>query len=253
MTSTASQPTHRRVEHIMGMPISLALRGPAAVSVDADAAWDRLVAELQEVDRVFSTWKSDSIVSRLGRGDIEISDCPPEVLEVLDLGEKARVDSGGAFDVRRDGSLDPSGVVKGWAVQRAARHLDELAATDYCLNAGGDLTCRSVSGKTWTIGIENPRDQMQLVAVTKIGNGAVATSGLAHRGAHISDPRSARTPGELLSATVIADDLTSADIDATAAFVMGLDALDWLRARHRSGVLVTADGTCLPFGGRDAA
>ena len=38
--------------------------------------------------------------------------------------------------------LDPSGVVKGWAVQRAARAFDALADTDVCLSAGGDMVCR---------------------------------------------------------------------------------------------------------------
>ena len=134
----------RRVEHVMGMPISLALRGRHAGDRYGEAAWVRALAVLHEADRVFSTYRPDSFVSRLGRGEVTVADCPPEVGEVLALGELARVQSGGAFDLRRrdvEGRqvLDPSGVVKGWAVHRAAHAFDVLADTDVCVSAGGDL------------------------------------------------------------------------------------------------------------------
>ncbi len=115
-----------------------------------------------------------------------------------------------AFNIRRRGPdggvvLDPSGVVKGWAVDRAARALDELPATDFCLSAGGDLVCRTkmTAAPAWRIGIEDPRDVGRIIAVAPVRNGAVATSGLAHRGAHIVDARTGQTPRELASVTMI--------------------------------------------------
>ena len=145
------------------MPISLALRGRHVDDDRADAAWEQALGVLDEVDRVFSTYRADSVISRLGRDEIRLEDCPAEVREVLDLGERARVESAGAFDVRRPGShgdlvLDPSGVVKGWAVERAARALETLPATDFCLSAGGDMVCRTPAGiaPDWRIGIEDP-------------------------------------------------------------------------------------------------
>lgn len=240
----------------MGMPISLALRGPGSTAATADGAWQRVQDHLHEVDRVFSTYREDSVISRLRAGTLDPATCPPEVYEVLELAEQARVESGGAFDVRRPGpdgvlELDPSGVVKGWAVAGAARFLEELETTDYCLSAGGDMVCRTRSSDSppWRIGVENPLAPDQLVAVLPIPNGAVATSGLAHRGAHITDPRSGLTPTALASVTVIAADLVWADIDATAAFVMGDAARGWLEARGRSGVLVDSSGTATTFGG----
>ena len=107
----------RRVEHVMGLPVSVALRGRHADDGRADDAWAAVVADLRESDRVFSTYRPDSVISRMSRG--ELSDVPPEVAEVLAIGERARIASGGVFDVVRDGVLDPSGVVKGWAVERA--------------------------------------------------------------------------------------------------------------------------------------
>lgn len=234
----------------MGMPISLALRGRHADDRYGDAAWARALATLHEADRVFSTYRPDSHVCRLDRGEVTVADCPPEVGEVLALGELARVQSGGAFDVRRPDAtgravLDPSGVVKGWAVQRAAHAFDALADTDFCLSAGGDMVCRVTDRDRpeWRIGIEDPHDPSRLVAVVPLRNGALATSALTHRGAHIVDARTGDVPAGVSSVTVVADDLTWADIDATAAFARGSDALRWLGARDgRRGVVVWSDG-----------
>ena len=244
------QPVRRYVAHLMGMPVSLALRGRHTDDDAAEAAWGACVAELAEVDRVFSTYREDSVISRLSRGEIDLAECPAEVHAVLALGERARVESGGAFDVRRPGpdgvpTLDPSGVVKGWAVQRASAHLRALPDTDVCLSAGGDMVCHVAdpTRPAWRVGIEDPRDPQQLLATVEVRRGAVATSGTAHRGEHLVDARTGEAPGAVASVTVLADDLTWADIDATAAYAMGGDALTWLRGRHgRRGVVVWRDG-----------
>jgi thiamine biosynthesis lipoprotein len=241
----------RYVEHVMGMPISLALRGRHADDAAARAAWAGVMDELREVDRVFSTYRADSAVARLGRGELGLEDCPPEVAEVLALGAAAERDSHGAFSVRLPGPdgrpvLDPSGVVKGWAVERASAHLRPLEGTDFCLSAGGDMTCRTLdpAGPPWRIGIEHPSDPGQVIAVVPVLTGAVATSGTAHRGQHLVDARTGRPPAGVASVTVIAGSLTDADIDATAAYAQGTDAARWLEARPgRSGLVVWADGT----------
>lgn len=259
MSVPTTAPAARRVEHVMGMPVSLALRGRHATGPHADAAWERALAELRRVDAVFSTYRTGSWVSRLGRGEVGPDECPPEVREVLALGEAARVASGGAFDVRRPGPdgtvvLDPSGVVKGWAVERALHAFDALDGTDVCLSAGGDLACRTRAEGSpgWRIGVEDPHDPTRVLAVVPVRDGAVATSGLAHRGAHIVDPRTGAVPTSLASVTVVGPDLTWADIDATTAFVLGDDALTWLAGRPGEvGVVVRADGTASTFG--DAA
>lgn len=227
----------RRVVQLMGMPISLAVRGVAAGAVDA--AWAEAVATLRWVDLVFSTWRSDSQVSRLARGELALADCDPAVAEVLSLGGEAETVSGGAFSLTHSGRLDPTGVVKGWAVELAARHLTGL---DFCLSAGGDLVCRSPSGRPWQIGIEDPHDASRLVARVPVVDGAVATSGTAHRGAHLVDGRTGRPPQGISSVTVVADSLTWADIDATAAYALGTEAASWLRSRGRTGLVVWADG-----------
>ena len=204
----------------MGLPVSLALRGRHTGDPRADDAWARALAVLHEVDRVFSTYRPDSFISRLDRGELGLGDCPPEVAEVLALGERARAASGGAFDVRRTGPdggliLDTDGVVKGWAVQRAARAFDDLGETDVCLSAGGDMVCRvrGPGAAPWRIGIEDPHDPRRLKATLPIRNGAVATSGTAHRGAHIVNAATNSRPEGVASVTVVADELTWARRD----------------------------------------
>ena len=238
--------TARYVDHVMGLPISLALRGRHTDDERAKQAWAEALEILRTADRVFSTYRADSYISRLDRGELGIADCPPEVAEVLALGAQARVESDGAFDVRRSGRLDPSGVVKGWAVERAAHAVAHLPGTDYCLSAGGDMTCHVAdpAAPAWRIGIEDPHDPDKLAAVVPIRRGAIATSGLSHRGNHITDARTGRTPDALASVTVVHPSLTQADIDATAAFALGPDALAWLRNRpQRTGLVIFTDGT----------
>jgi len=246
---------------IMGLPFSLHLRagtgsgggtgrGPEPADPEVDAAVDAVWAQLRWADRVFSTYRADSVISRLGRGEITLADCPPEVAEVLALGEAAERDSGGAFAVRRGGVLDPSGVVKGWAAERAAANLAALPGTDFCLSAGGDVICRTVdpTGPPWRIGIEDPHDPSRLIAVVPVHTGAVATSGTARRGAHILDARTGRPPTGVASVTVIGPSLTAADIDATAAFALGPDAVRWLRSRGHTALVVQTDGTTTVVG-----
>ena len=239
----------RDVVHVMGLPVSVALRGRHAGDDAARTAWAQVQADLREADAVFSPYRDDSWVSRHNAGSAALADAPPEVREVLALAEAARTASEGAFDVWRPGPdgrtvLDTDGVVKGWAVHRAARHLTELAGTDACLGGGGDVVCWTAEpdGEPWQIGIEHPRDPASLVARVPCRRGAVATSGTAHRGAHIVDARSGLPPTDVASVTVVTADLVAADIDATAAYAHGRDALSWLRARpDRGGLVVWAD------------
>jgi thiamine biosynthesis lipoprotein len=172
-----------------------------------------------------------------------------DVREVLDLCEQARVLTGGCFDAelpQADGRrvLDPSGLVKGWAVERAAGVLDLLDGVDWLVNAGGDVVGRATHGPAWRVAVEDPRDRSRIRCVVPLSSGAVATSGTAARGRHILDPRSGRPAADhLLSATVIGPSLTWADVLATAAFVEGPDALQRIASRDGyEALLVLPDG-----------
>src|SRR4051794_22456920 len=239
----------------MVMPISLALRGRHTADDRGATAWARAMAVLREADRVFSTYRADSVISLLGRGKLELGDCPPEVAaqvrDVLALGDAAERDSGGAFALRREGVLDPSGVVKGWAAERAATHLAALPDTDFCLSAGGDITCRTLdpAGRPWRIGIEDPTTRPRSPPSSHCTTVAVATSGTAHRGAHIVDARTGRPSLGIASVTVVGHSLTAVDIDATAAYALGPDAARWLTGRgHHAALVVHDNGTTTAVG-----
>ncbi len=234
----------------MGMPVSLALRGRHTDDDAADTAWTAVLASLRETDGVFSTYRADSVVAAIRRGELALADAPPLVHEVLAIAARAERASDGAFSVWRP-ELDPSGVVKGWAVERAATALRSLADTDFCLSAGGDMICRATHGDPWRIGIEDPHDSARVLAVVPIHDGAVATSGTAHRGAHVVDARTGAAPDTVAQVTVVARSLTDADVDATAAYALGARAAQWLGRRvGRSGLVVWADGTTSTVPGR---
>ena len=232
----------------MGTAVSLALRGRHVDDEAADGSWAAVLASLRADDRMFSTYRADSAVSRIRRGELALADAPAEVHEVLDIAARAERASDGAFSAWLPGpdgtvELDPSGVVKGWAVERATHALRDLEGTDFCLSVGGDMVCRS-AGEPWRIGIEDPRDPSRVLAVVPVRDGAVATSGAAHRGQHVRDARTGDAPASVAQVTVVTTSLTWADIDATAAFAQGGAAADWLRHRAgRTGLVVWSDGS----------
>jgi thiamine biosynthesis lipoprotein len=237
LTGTGCTPV-RHVEHVMGTAVSFDVRDPAAGTAGVACA----VAWLREVDATFSTYRADSEVSRLGRGEIALADCGADVRYVLALCEELRVASGGAFDCRAGGTLDPSGVVKGWSVDRAVAL---LGADNACVNAGGDVRALGSPepGRGWAVGVVNPFDRQTLVDVVEVRDGAVATSAAYERGGHILDPRTGAPAAALASVTVVAADLTHADAYATAAYVLGADARDWLAALPGvEALVVDSDG-----------
>lgn len=227
----------------MGLPISVLARGDGAGSGRADAAVREVFAELVQADRVFSPYRADSAVSLLARGATSWDRVDPVVREVAERCVAARELTGGLFDADvPDGTWDPSGLVKGWAVERAGERLREVVDVDWCLNAGGDVLVLSPSGGPFTVGIQDPRDPSRVVASVARTGGAVATSGTAARGAHLYDPRTGR-PAESrwLSVSVTGPSLTNADVLATAAFVAGDEWPTGLPPGYE-GLGVLADG-----------
>ena len=77
----------------------MAATGTPGVDAAVEAVW----AELRWADRVFSTYREDSDISRIRRRELRVRDADPAVAEVLDFAEIARRLTGGAFDVRRRG------------------------------------------------------------------------------------------------------------------------------------------------------
>lgn len=232
----------RVTETVMGIPVSfhlpghrgLAARDPEAARTAAEAG----LAVLRAAEARFSRWIETSELSALRRAGLPVPrgvGLSDELREVLEVGEWAREASGGAFDVvGPDGLIDTDGVVKGWAAQRAADAVLARGVTDLCLNAGGDVVVRGEPepGRAWSVAIRHPADPRRVVSVVSLTDGALATSGTGERGAHLWDGRTGEPAGdELGSLTVVAPSLTTADVLATAAFVLGADGAAWA-VRH---------------------
>lgn len=211
----------------MGLPISVLARGPHAGADQAHGAVQTVFAELVGVDALFSPFRADSEISKLARGELALTHCHADVQDIAARCARARELTDGLFDARRpDGRWDPSGLVKGWAVERVSRHLAQVDGLDWCLNAGGDVVVICPSKVPFTVGIQDPFDPRRVAAAVSCSRGGVATSGTTARGEHLYDPVSGRPAVASASVTVIGPSLEWADVLATAAFVAGARGLE---------------------------
>jgi len=233
----------RETRLLMGMPITVDI-------VDGDAPL-RLVGDvfgyLREVDQRFSLFKPSSEICAINRGHVMRSEASADMQEVFAIADLTCKETNGYFDMRRpDGSFDPSGIVKGWAIRNSAGLIRKAGVKNFYVDAGGDIQSGGVNGagKEWKIGIRNPFNANQIIkAVTPKGRG-IATSGTYVRGDHIYNPHK---PGEkvadIVSLTVIGPDVLEADRFATGAFAMGKDGIDFIEAqRNLEGYAVDANG-----------
>jgi thiamine biosynthesis lipoprotein len=216
-------------------------------------------AWFREVDRLFSTFKPDSEISRLNRDELSIHAACAEVREVLQRCESLRVETDGSFDVRAAGSdVDPSGYVKGWSVDRAADLLRGLGASNFSINAGGDvlLAGAALPESCWRVGVQHPLRRDRLAKVVEGSDFAVATSGTYERGGHILDARTGLASAGVLSVTVTGPELGTADAYATAAYARGEGAARWtltLPQRGYEALTILAGGEVLSTPGFPAA
>lgn len=236
-------PTAARTFGVMGTVVSFTVLGLGEDA--AHAALDQACQVLREADETFSLWKPGSPVSRLRRGETELAQVPPDVAEVLELCRTARSWSRGWFDPwAMPGGIDPTGLVKGWAVERARDVLREAGATGALVSGGGDLAVfgRPARGRKWRAGIQHPWRRDALAGIIEV-RAAAATSGSYERGPHLIDPRTGRPGHRGVSATVTGPSLALADALATAVAVGGDDALEAVGALGEyGGYLIRPDG-----------
>ena len=236
----------RHVEQVMGTAVSIELAddrpGPELRElIDDVCRW------LHEVDARFSTYKEDSEVSRMRRGELTLADCSDDLRHVLNACADLWRDTDGYFDAYAGGPLDPSGYVKGWSVEVASARLAAAGSVNHYINAGGDIRMRGhhPDGGPWRVGIRHPWEADKLSWVLAVSDGAVATSGTYERGDHVINPRTGKPAQGLRSVTVVGPDLSLADAYATAALAMGEPGLTWLAKLATDGyesAVVTDDG-----------
>jgi thiamine biosynthesis lipoprotein len=233
---------------MMGMPITVDLGHSAGDLVG------RVFDYFDEVDRRFSTYRQDSEISAINRGDIPVRDWSGQMMDVIRIAEQTRRETDGYFDIRKpDGALDPSGIVKGWAIRNAAEIVRRANVSDFFIEAGGDIQSsgRNVSGQDWSVGIRNPFQADEIVKVVYPRGHGVATSGTYARGQHIYNPRAPHDPiSDIVSLTVIGPDVLEADRFATAAFAMGRDGILFIeQTPGLEGYLIDSNRRATPTSG----
>ena len=205
---------------IMGMPVTLEVVDKAAT----DRLLDSIFAYFTSIDNTFSTYKADSEISRINRGELTVEEASQDMQTILALAEQTRLESDGFFDIRHNGLCDPSGLVKGWAIFQAAELLRQSGMFNFYVEAGGDIQVAgsNAQGQDWRVGIRSPFNLNEIVKVIAVSECGVATSGSYIRGQHVYNPKNeGEALTEILSLTVIGPDIYEADRFATAAFAMG--------------------------------
>ncbi|MDN4479628.1 FAD:protein FMN transferase [Demequina muriae] len=215
----------------MTMDFRLEAEGDVAPE-SLDAVMSHVESDLRWVDDVFSPYREDSWISRLSRGDCGVGDAPPAVAEVLDLCERFRDETSGAFDARSpSGAIDPTGIVKSWAMERVRWRLGLLGASGWLWGCAGDVVVhgRGPADGGWRVGIADPRGDaaalssapMVSTTVLDARASALATSGDAHRPGHIWDPRTGSAATHYTQVSVRGSDLVACDAWATAIVAGG--------------------------------
>ncbi len=217
----------KQTEIIMGMPITVEI-----VNSADNKHFKTIFDYFRAVDARYSTYKVDSEISQINRG-LPKSKWSTEMKTVLNLCDKTKAATMGYFDITHNGKLDPSGLVKGWAIAKAADKLRKLEINNFYIEAGGDI---QVNGngperKQWLIGIRNPFNMDEIIKTVALATEGIATSGTYIRGQHIYDPYNPeKAIDEVKSLTVVGPNIYEADRFATAAFAMGEQGISFIES-----------------------
>lgn len=227
---------------IMGMPITVEV-------VDNDVTpttFERVFAYFVKVDEKFSTYKKDSEISRINKGEIREQNFSKDMKTIFTLSEQTKEDTEGFFQIKKDGGYDPSGIVKGWAIKNASQIITSSGFENYYIEAGGDIQMSGYNKdkKLWTVGIRSPYNREEIIKVLRLTDRGVATSGIYIRGQHIYNPfNMEREITEIVSFTVVGPDIYEADRFATAAFAMGKKGVEFIEKLDGfEGYMIDSDG-----------
>jgi thiamine biosynthesis lipoprotein len=210
----------RKVEQIMGMPISVDI-----LFCDDEKVFDSVYEYFTHIDQHFSPYKKDSELSRYQRKELPDKELSQEFKNVIKACKEAEIMTDGYFSANYSAVFDPSGYVKGYAIAEAGKLIQEQGYKTYCIGAGGDILARSESEKIWNIGLQDPHNKQNILNTISEKNIAVATSGTYERGDHIYNPKTQEPAVKFLSVSVVGPDIITADILATAIFSGGAEDL----------------------------
>lgn len=228
----------KKIELIMGMPVKVAIIN------GNNRAFKKVFDYFKYVDEKFSTYKENSEISLINKRELKIENASSDMKLIFKLSEKLKQKTNGYFDINNNGHIDPSGIVKGWAIYNASKILDKMGFKNYYVNAGGDIQTKGLNskGEKWKVGIRNPFNLKENVKIVYLSGEGIATSGTYERGNHIYNPKKVFTD-EIVSITVIGKNVYEADKFSTPAFVMGKDGINFIDSlKGLEGYMITKDG-----------
>ena len=232
----------------MGTTISIEIRDEK--TSELDKVIDKVKLRFNTLDNIFSTYKKNSFITKLNKGTVTLKDSN-EAKHIFRLAERLHESTKHYFDIRTpDGYIDPSGIVKSYAIAEAGNILQKANYYNWCLNCGGDILISDQSQQGWPIGILDPDDKGKLLADIKLNNKmkAIATSGFSERGAHIWNTVNTEK-SDVLQATVISKNIILADVWATTIVSAGSKSLTWEHNSNFEALLVLQDRSLLATSG----
>ena len=225
----------------MGMPVTLEVIESSAT----EALFEMVFGYFEYIDGKFSTYKEQSEISLINNQHLGLEAASQEMKTIFELAEQTRLATDGYFNIHHKGFIDPSGLVKGWAIYNAAGILCQKGLENFYVEAGGDIQVfgKNSQGQNWRVGISNPFNTNEIVKVLSVSDCGVATSGTYIRGQHIYNPKNEDQPlTDIMSLTVIGPDIFEADRFATAAFAMGREGINFIeRLEGFEGYMIDKD------------
>lgn len=225
----------------MGMPITLEI-------VDKNSSENDFLlvkSYFSYIDKTFSTYKKNSEISKINSGKLNKENYSSDMKKIFKIAEETKKITDGYFDIRKNSFLDPSGIVKGWAIYNASKILKKRGFKNFYIDIGGDIeVVGKNNSKKWKIGIRNPFNRGENIKILSLSNNGVATSGTSIRGQHIYNPHQPEsTIKDVISLTVIGPNIYEADRFATAAFAMGKSGINFIeKFEGFEGYMIDSNG-----------
>ena len=230
----------KKKAQIMGMPATIDIND--SHSKEEDIA--EILSYLRDIDEIFSTYKQNSEIEKINRKELEAENASTIVKEILRLCERTKTETNGYFEAYHNGKIDPSGIVKGYAIFHAAEKFTQKGYLNFYLEIAGDIEVRGFrpNGKKWKIGIENPFNRQEIIKVVYLSGKGIATSGTYIRGNHIYNPVNGEITNDIVSISVIGPNVYEADRFATAAFAMGEKGIEFIeKLEGFEGYMITKE------------
>ena len=234
----------RKTAVIMGMPVVVQVIDKNAKEEDVSEVF----SYFHYIDNKFSTYKKNSEISQINRGELNELNYSNEMRKILSLCQKTKQETNGFFEINNNGVLDPSGIVKGYAINNGANILVQKGYKNIYVEIAGDIQVFGNNGKDnfWKIGIQNPFNLEEIIKVVKLKDRGIATSGTYIRGSHIINPKKKKPAEDIVSITVIGPNVYEADRFATAAFAMGKKGIRFIEGlKGFEGYMIQKDKTAV--------